>query len=212
MSHPPIDCARGDRHELVARYLAGTMSGPEAEAFEEHFFGCEECWAAVRRGVEVRAAFQEPAGEASPASASTAHVAPLVRRRAWWPLAAAAALLIAAVTSWRVMALHHPGATTLDQERSAGAPAVHVRTDTGALAVTWSPVPSAAGYRVRLFTADGSVLLDREVADTALAPSTAVPNASPGARVFWEVDALNGVRDVIARSALTAARVPAAPR
>lgn len=211
MSHPPIDCTRGDRDELVARYLGGAMSGPEAEAFEEHFFGCEGCWAAVRRGVEVRAAFEEPAGETSLASGSPTPVVPLVRRHAWWPLAAAAAMLIAAVTSWRAVASHRPDTARLDEERGAGAPAVQVRADSGALTVVWSPVRGATGYRVRLFTADGDVLLDREVADTVLASPAAVPTAPPGTRVFWEVDALNGVRDVIARSALTAARVPAAP-
>ena len=216
MTHPAIDCARADRDELVARYVSGAMAGEEAEAFEEHYFACEACWAALQRAVELRAAFEAPATVAPEHPAAPPHdlaaSRPLARRRSWWPLAAAASVAIAAAAGWRVLATHRVGGAAVDAERGGAAPVVKPRPDTDALALSWSPVPGAASYRVRLFTPDGAVLLDREVADTMLVPAAAVAGAAPDSRVFWQVEALNGVRDVIARSALTAARVPAAPR
>jgi anti-sigma factor RsiW len=84
--------------QATERYLLGEMAGSEREAFEEHFFVCEECANAVTAGARLadnaRAVFKERELRKQ-SSVSLWH-----RLRAWlnaqamWPAFAALALLL----------------------------------------------------------------------------------------------------------------------
>lgn len=59
-----LDCNAVEEQDLVSRYVGRKLSPEEAEAFEEHYFGCDRCWAEVQAATEVRAALaEEHAGE-----------------------------------------------------------------------------------------------------------------------------------------------------
>jgi hypothetical protein len=177
MPESTLSCEQVEAGDYEARYLADRLSPAEAEEYEAHDFGCERCWAALRRARDARAAF---------ASAQRGS-APRVMRWAL-PLAAAAV----AVVVWRIVA------------PSTDAPVTSVRGATSALTLSvvanrdsihavWPRRPDVDRYRVRGFTADGALLWSLETTDTSL---TAV-RADAG---LVDVAALDRLRVVVAQS------------
>jgi hypothetical protein len=85
--------------DVLAAYAAGRLREPEAEAFEQHYFPCEECWQLVRTATAVRSAKAGgPAEPTTPADARGAAKAmslevvvdgPAVRT-SWTPVTGAA--------------------------------------------------------------------------------------------------------------------------
>jgi CHAT domain-containing protein/tetratricopeptide (TPR) repeat protein len=91
-----FDCAAVEDQDLVSRYLARKLSPEEAEAFEEHYFGCDRCWAEVQRATELRAALEEKGAFAEmPGVAARSHRVIRGPWRIWVPLAAAAGIAVA---------------------------------------------------------------------------------------------------------------------
>lgn len=43
-----MECAELNREELVERYLTGLLDPKERESFEEHYFACDRCFAALQ--------------------------------------------------------------------------------------------------------------------------------------------------------------------
>jgi tetratricopeptide (TPR) repeat protein len=43
-----MECARIKYEEVVERYLTGSLDPQERESFEEHYFACEQCFAALQ--------------------------------------------------------------------------------------------------------------------------------------------------------------------
>jgi len=84
----------------MVSYLAGTLAPAEAEAFEAHYFGCDQCWRELQRGLEVRAALEQPkVAKTAPVIPFT--VAPATRRVPWrWVAAAATVVIVASVWRW----------------------------------------------------------------------------------------------------------------
>jgi anti-sigma factor RsiW len=224
MELTPLDCARVEEQEYGRLYVEGALSEAEAEAFEAHYFGCDRCWAAVERAVELRAAFThgvapvasfaaghtaEPGEGRTPQRASAVRGRATVRwwRRAWVPALAAAALVMISV--WQ---LHRSRGQSvlLDVERGASTDVVvrpAVTQDT--LVATWSPVRGADQYRVQLFAADGTQLAERTVSDTMVSVPrdvlAAASAGSSGGTAYWSVEALDATRHSLAKSRLTAA-------
>lgn len=228
MELTPLDCARVEEQEYERLYLEGALSEAEAEAFEAHYFGCDRCWAAVERAVELRAAFTQ--GGAPVASSVVGHTAaagsepgegriPLrastVRgratgrrwRRAWVPALAAAALVMISV--WQ---LHRSRGQSvlLDVERGASIDlVVRPAATQDTLLATWSPVRGADQYRVQLFAADGTQLAERTASDTVVSVPRDVLAAAAGdgsgGTAYWSVEALDATRHSLAKSRLTAA-------
>lgn len=210
-----ITCTRVEEEDLDARYLAGALSEEEAEAFEEHYFGCDRCWAAVQIGLDVRAAAQtaterrvDPPALAV-ARGSEPRPAPVAPRR-WWPLAIAATVAVLAVGVWQ-WGGRSPVMPTGDGLRGP-ADSIHaVASFRGrTLVLSWQGTPSADRYGVRLQKRDATVVVERIVADTSFAiPRDSLSGVADRERLFWEVRALDALRRTIARSRLVPTEVPA---
>ena len=186
-----ITCERVEREELDLRYVRGTLPEPLAEAFEAHYFGCDQCWALVRGSNEVRAA-----GPSLMAS----------RWRRPWTLALAALLVGAVgVGFWRLSQTAESGVSMPSLERGGTAAAIVLSAAIVDRQVVahWSRVPNAASYRVRFFGADGALLLQRQTPDTALMIVRDSLGVSPGGgRLLWQVQALDRLGGEISRSGL----------
>ncbi len=186
----PITCERVDREELDLQYVRGTLAEPEAEAFEEHYWGCDRCWALVRGGNEVRAV--RPTGG--------------TRR---WPrsrtLALAAVLVGAAgLGFWRLAPRTEPAvsAPSLERGGTAASIALSAALADRRLLAHWTGVPGAASYRVRFFSADGSVLLTRVNRDTLIVVPQDSLRVPAGGAVLWQVQALDRLGAEVMRSKL----------
>lgn len=197
MSTDKPACEYADRDDVEVRYLAGRLPEEQADAFEAHYFACEACWTSVRRAREVRAAFAAAPGERTSVPVAPAPAATQPRR--WW-LAAAAALAVVALGTWQLASDGDaPSEAVLRGPADAWQPSA--RVSDGALLLAWPRLPAADVYHVRLFTADGALLRERTTADSSLAlPLTGLPSVESGETVYWDVRALDRLREVVARA------------
>lgn len=214
-------CPFSDDSDIDARYLAGRLSAAEAEAFEAHYFACDRCFALVQRGAEIRASLGATAsGAANELSLETVRA-----RRArgmathWRPaLVAAVAVLVIGISVWRavprspVAGTPNPatGSEALRGDQLAFAVSSHATSSL--LVAAWSPRPRAKSYRVRLLTVNGSLLFERETTDTSvMLPIDSLPGVLAKAPVYWEVQALDALRGVVATSAIVQAALHQSP-
>jgi len=179
MMDTPAAC--GFDETVAARYLAGRLADAEAEAFEAHYFGCERCWAEVRAAQELRAALVP---KASPAS-----------RRPWVPLAAAAALL-GALGTWMLV---RPGAEGDRVYRAGRSSELDLSVSVGeaGVGISWPATPGARLYRVRVVTAEGALVTEREV---AASPALLEKERLPATLLYVSVQALGQDGQVLAAS------------
>ena len=207
MNPSTLTCAQVDAQDLDARYLAGTLSDPEAEAFEAHYFGCDRCWELVHGGAEVRGALTGPGARRRPARGG---LTPRIRSSTarWMGLAAALAGVTVGLSLWRQFR-PHPEPAVRGGSRWLPLTA-EVRGDS--LLAVWPSAPGAASYRLRLFTREGALLVEREVTDTTLALSSSVlPDPAHPERFFAQVQAEDRLRQPLARSTLQAVTPPPHP-
>lgn len=200
MMAEPLTCELVDQHELDRRYVAGRLGDAEAAAFEQHYFGCDRCWALVKGGTAVRAAVAPPTAAA-------------VDRGRWWkPLAIAAGLGVLAIGTWQV--LGPAGPTAGDPIRGPGdSLAVLTERSGEAWRLVWPAAPDAASYRVRVFAEGGRLLLAREVADTSVGlPADSLDRASGGTPLYLEVEAFDLLQRPVVRSPLIPLRSRGDPR
>lgn len=215
MNEQESNCPYGPDSDIDARYLAGTLSAEESEAFEEHYFGCDRCFAAVRRGAEIRAALAPTGSKAGTADSRPADVVTRRRFSAWQPALAAAAVLLVVlgvrqVGGRRANSNEPLPATPIDASRGARTPlSLTSYATTTVLAAAWSPVTTAHSYRVRLLATDGSLLFERETGDTALMLSRDLVRDKNA--VYWEVQALDALRSVVATSPVVQAQTSPGP-
>jgi hypothetical protein len=98
MTHDQIDSG-----DIVDRFVAGTLDAATAEAFEEHFFGCDECFAKVESLEAMRGAVRHAASRGDLRSPSqAAPVAASAPSSMQW-LQMAASLVLAAGLGWMAM-------------------------------------------------------------------------------------------------------------
>ena len=87
------------------RYVLGQMEEAEQASFEEHFFGCDSCFASVQTLQQMQTALRDGAGpsraESAPAAVSAPATVVTFPKRGiggidakWWGLAVAATLLL----------------------------------------------------------------------------------------------------------------------
>lgn len=202
MSTAEITCELVDERDLDTRYLADRLSPEEAEEFEAHIFGCERCWALVQQGLEVRAALDPEVGVSRRRPGASG---PSGTRRGWWGLAAAAAVAVVMLGTWWTGQRSGLGPAE-DVLRGGEVPFLVTSSGTeAALHAAWPRQANADLYRVRLYAADGTLAAQRELVDTSIVlprDSIPLPREAPA---FWEVQALDHLRQPVARSDLTKA-------
>jgi tetratricopeptide (TPR) repeat protein len=108
-----MSCATIGAQDVAGRYLAGTLSESERDAYERHYFECQECFDALRM-----------AGAPLVASPSPAEAA-----RNWWPAwLAAAAVVLVGVWLWPARPAQNGGApapqTSAQPGTAAGTPSI----------------------------------------------------------------------------------------
>ena len=220
MTDPTCPIADSDTE---ARYLVGSLSAEEAEAFEEHYFGCDICWRALQRGAEIRSVLARDAGDTRRQEPLLLTPAPprLEReqmpqgprgRNVWWPLLAAAAVMVVVTGLWR---LQRPMSDTrlsvrltIEPTRGGSAPlAISATATDKSLGASWIRAVDARTYRVRLLADDGRLLFDREIPDTSIVVSMdSLVHPEPKGAIYWQVEALNDLRVIVAIYELKEAR------
>ena len=183
-------CAYGES-EGPARYLAGTLSESETDAFEEHFFACDRCLSEVRLGLEIKAVAS---------SGTRASAAPASRRIPWRPLAIAAALAVTFLGAWQLQRSRVPAVDGVTRGEDARELAVQARSRADGVDVSWTPVPRADVYRVEISTGEGKLVLKRDVPGTSVPVGKAELGAAAGDTLYVRVTALDGLRQEIAAS------------
>jgi anti-sigma factor RsiW len=101
-----MNCEQGHDQDIAGKYVAGALSSDETAAFEQHYFECDACLAAVEFGQALKygAATGSAKVIAMPSRAATAP-----RQRWHWAYAAIAAAAVVAVTlvGWRAVKPTH---------------------------------------------------------------------------------------------------------
>jgi Putative zinc-finger len=95
-----------DKEEIVERYVSNQLSSAERQAFQEHFFECEECFEKLQATMKLRAGIRDAAERGL--LPGTANRAPAGGRSLWFsrPLALTtfAAVVFAALSAWMYFA------------------------------------------------------------------------------------------------------------
>ena len=175
-----VEC--GFDETAAARYLAGRLGEAEAEAFEAHYFGCDRCWAELRAAQEIRAALGPGKEQGRPGFG-----------RRWLPLAAAAALA-ASLGTW--MLVRTPGGET-ERVFRAGRGAeleLSLLLEPAGVRVAWPAATGVGAYRLRVVTADGTLVTEREVAGPPILLEKAL---LPATRLYVTVQALGPDHQVL---------------
>lgn len=178
----------------IAAFVDRTVDDGARARIESHLAQCEQCRAEIVEAARIVATLPRARG---------------LKGRHWGAIAAAAVvLLVAWPRDVRDPGLQHreaPVTTTVAPRTIAPLGVVDA-----ASTLTWSSVPHADRYRVRVFDADGSVLWDRETSDTTAAlPAATVLRAARA--YYWKVEARTGF-DRSTASELTEFSIRAAPR
>jgi CHAT domain-containing protein/tetratricopeptide (TPR) repeat protein len=101
-----LDCNSVEEQDLVSQYVGQKLSPEEAEAFEEHYFGCDRCWAEVQAATEVRAALAP--------EVTAAKVTPFPASKTNWRLLAIAASVAIAVLAGLLVVRRGAGKTSVE--------------------------------------------------------------------------------------------------
>ena len=206
MNRKEIDCTYAEQNDLAALYLAGKLLESDAEAFEAHYFTCESCWSDVRRGGEIRAAFGEPA-VASPTKGLSGP-----SRHDVWPLLAAAAAVAMIALGIRQLSPRPeivPPEPTYRGERSEALILEIATRPTGQIRLSWSAIEDAHVFVVQVFASDGVSVWKRETSETYTSlERSALPPPRAGISFLAQVEALDTMRQVVAKSDLRPLSIP----
>jgi CHAT domain-containing protein len=181
----------GDLDEIaLARFVDGVALPSEREADILHLAGCGRCRRQLASLIEVLA---DPGVAAEVRSLERLRDRPGARRRFL-----AGAGLIAAAAAVLVLVRPDRGGHDTDLHRgptitasAAPTPLSPIGEVPAATQLSWTAVPGAERYRVRLFDASGKSLYETQVADTVMALPDSVVLA-PGRLYLWRVEARNG--------------------
>jgi hypothetical protein len=194
-----LDCTRVDEADLVALYLSGKLPEGDAEAFELHYLGCDRCASALREGGEVRAALGKPV--LVPAAIPAVRPAP---GRDLWTLLAAAAAVAMFFYGIRHLTERQEMVRDSDVFRSENADSVRLSVSpgpAGQVVLEWPSHPDAENYRIEIVRSDGLPVLRSETADRRILLAIGdLPPRPAGVGLLARVEALNALRQVVARS------------
>lgn len=101
MMHPQIE-----QEEIVERYVRRQLPPQEREAFEEHFFGCDECFEKLQAAERFHAGIRDASAKGLLDSQSQAAAA---GRGAWWgwgfALTSCASVVLLLIAGWMYFGL-----------------------------------------------------------------------------------------------------------
>ncbi len=193
---PGVTCELALDGEALTAYVGGRLGEQEAEAFEQHFFSCEECWALVQTANAARASFERELSDDTVASAARP-------RRRWATLVPAVGLAatlagVALFGVWRADPTPARGEAFRGVDQTM---ALEVAVEGAMLRVSWSPVAAAAGYEVRAYDPSGRLLRASEVDGETVAVDLDVGELGGLPSVaLLDVVALDGLGQVVLRS------------
>ena len=174
MTRPP------DRHleaEETAAYVDGSIVGETRARLEAHLAGCADC----RTEVADVSRIVRSAGTSRARS-----------NRVWIPAVAAAVLALVWIAP---RALRQDEAPRHREESVTLTVPPRPITPTGSVdsapAFVWAAVPYANTYRLRVFEADGTLLWERETADTTTRPPDSI-RLERARSYYWRVEAHTG--------------------
>jgi hypothetical protein len=166
--------------ETAGRYLASRLTESERERFEEHYFGCDACFAEVSTGAEIRAAIA---------------ARPPARTRPWrFRFAAAAAVVAALAAVPFFLERSRPGGEEQPVWRSsATAPhPLHLTAENDQWTFRWDAHPEAVEYEIELLSEEGNLLLRQATAETSMViDRSAIPPATATKPVYARLRALD---------------------
>jgi hypothetical protein len=91
-----MTCSEIQHENRIELYLDGRLSGPDREAFEQHYFECDNCLAQMQAAQAARAALLEMGEQEEPPDG-------IILRHPLWIAAAIAASVIAAILTWQTI-------------------------------------------------------------------------------------------------------------
>ena len=186
-----VTCETAVDGDTIAAYVGRRLGESEAEAFEQHFFGCEDCWSLVRTATAARASLTDEAGVTSNAQTSRP-------RRRWRLPAVALAAGLAGIVFVGVWRSSSPGEVF---RGSANSMQVEVAVGLGLLRATWEPVSGAAGYELRVYDDAGRLLTTADaVGEVGIVDLQSLELGRRGIATTAEVVALDSFGQVIRRS------------
>jgi hypothetical protein len=136
-------------------------------------------------------------------------VRPRPRLTVFVPLAAAAGIAALLLVRWPFGAAA-PGVPDGDRYRGEGDTlAVSVAAGGQGVTATWPALRAADLYQVRVYAPDGTLLAQAMTADTAATiTADSLRAGSPGDTVYWQVQALDRLRQPLAQSRLIPVVLP----
>jgi hypothetical protein len=201
---PENNCPYGDDSLVIADYLAGRLSPAKTEVFEAHSFGCDRCFAELQRASELRAANEDRL-------ASDAHQRRPVARSSWvsWPSLAVAATVVLAIGVWYASPIIDDAEIPLepvyrDGEDSAASGQnlrLIVERNDNIVSFSWTEVPGADQYQLRVFTESGDPVFEQQTQGTSIElPETSWQDTNTPGKFYGQVIALDELRQVIVQS------------
>jgi hypothetical protein len=170
------------RPDEVAAYADEGLPADVRAQLQAHMATCAECRAEVADVITI---------------AGPVRQIQRANRPVWIAAAAAAAVVLLLVWPRGGNELREPqhreAPVTATVAPRAVAP---IGTVDSAPVLVWSSVPYADNYRVRLFDREGSVIWERETADTVSSPPGAL-RLRAGASYYWRVEARTGFDRVV---------------
>lgn len=188
-----LTCAQVRDRDVIPAYVAGKLPGEVAEAFEQHYFGCNACAQDVVLAGSIRAtATADSAADAAPPGPRA------TRSRRWVPyVAGLAAMLVLAVVGWRVVG--EPRERETVRSTSAHPLAVSGVVSGGTIELRWTVSPAAVRYQVDISDEDGTPLVEQDTDEPSLTISRVrLPRRS--AQVTITVSAIDALGASIAVS------------
>jgi len=192
-----LNCGWVDDRDLVGLYLAGRLSEPDAERFEEHVMGCSACAAELGRGADLRRAF------GARLFTQPEHVPARTGFDFWTLAAAAAAVAVMAVGIAQVSGRvgHAPQPEVVRGGVARAFDFTAAAAGNGEVVVTWRRVPGASTYRIEIIRSDGEPVLTSETTDDRVEINVgALPPRPSGASLLARVEGRNALGQVIAET------------
>jgi hypothetical protein len=186
-----LSCGAVIDRGLIERYLAGTLSEAEVEAFESHYLTCTRCQNDLRMAAAIRDVLPEVQEASRTADASTAGVTGrwFGRRERIAAIAVAIAAVLAGIVLVRPSTIdslrHRDTVPDTEMVPVVEAPVGEVEP---VEEFRWTAVTAADLYRVTLYDAAGDVIWQVEARETHVALAVTV-RLEPGALYLWGVDA-----------------------